>query len=79
MQVVGQPLFERWAKQWGKVGSRTLDSNYMDRGENGELLSARMQMWCKDEYKEVLDALDEARIPFMGLCSVPSKCFRTHI
>ena len=66
VQVVGQPLFERWAKLMGEE-SWLQDPRFatdMDRGENGELLSARMQMWCKDmSTKEVLDALDEARIP----------------
>ena len=66
VQVVGQPLFERWAKLMGEE-SWLEDPRFatdMDRGENGELLSARMQMWCKDmSTKEVLDALDEARIP----------------
>ena len=66
VQVVGQPLFERWAKLMGEEYWLT-DSRFatdIDRGNNGEFLSARMQMWCKDmSTKEVLEALDEARIP----------------
>tara|TARA_B000000565_G_scaffold143021_1_gene108174 strand:- start:427 stop:789 length:363 start_codon:yes stop_codon:yes gene_type:complete len=52
----------------------------MDRGENGELLSARMQMWCKDmSTKEVLDALDEARIPCGPVLSAKQVLQDPHI
>ncbi len=66
VQVVGQPLFERWARLMGE-DHWLLDSRFatdQDRGDNGELLSARMQQWCDDKTtKNVLDILDEARIP----------------
>ena len=82
VQVVGQPLFERWAKLMGEE-SWLQDSRFatdMDRGENGELLSARMQMWCKDmSTKEVLDALDEARIPCGPVLSAKQVLQDPHI
>ena len=82
VQVVGQPLFERWAKLMGEE-SWLHDPRFatdMDRGENGELLSARMQMWCKDmSTKEVLDALDEARIPCGPVLSAKQVLQDPHI
>jgi crotonobetainyl-CoA:carnitine CoA-transferase CaiB-like acyl-CoA transferase len=82
VQVVGQPLFERWAKLMGE-DSWLNDSRFatdMDRGENGELLSARMQMWCKDmNTKEVLDALEEARIPCGPVLSAKQVLEDPHI
>ena len=82
VQVVGQPLFERWAKLIGEE-SWLQDPRFatdMDRGENGELLSARMQMWCKDmSTKEVLDALDEARIPCGPVLSAKQVLQDPHI
>ena len=66
VQVVGQPLFERWARLM--VEDHWLDDpRFADdqaRGDNGEVLSARMAEWCRDQTTaEVLAALDEARIP----------------
>lgn len=82
VQVVGQPLFERWANLMGEDSWLT-DPRFatdMDRGENGELLSARMQMWCKDmTTKEVLDALDEARIPCGPVLSAQQVLQDPHI
>ena len=82
VQVVGQPLFERWARLMGEE-SWLEDPRFatdMDRGENGELLSARMQMWCKDmTTKEVLDALDEARIPCGPVLSAKQVLQDPHI
>ena len=82
VQVVGQPLFERWAKLMGEE-SWLQDPRFatdMDRGENGELLSARMQMWCNDmSTKEVLNALDEARIPCGPVLSAKQVLQDPHI
>ena len=82
VQVVGQPLFERWAKLMGEE-SWLQDPRFatdMDRGENGELLSARTKMWCKDmSTKEVLDALDEARIPCGPVLSAKQVLQDPHI
>ena len=82
VQVVGQPLFERWAKLMGEESwlEDPRVATDMDRGENGELLSARMQMWCKDmTTKEVLDALDEARIPCGPVLSAKQVLQDPHI
>ena len=82
VQVVGQPLFERWAKLM-REDSWLNDPRFatdMDRGENGELLSARMQMWCKDmTTNEVLDALEEARIPCGPVLSAKQVLEDPHI
>lgn len=66
VQVVGRPLFERWCRLVGAEDwlSDPRFATDQDRGDNGEILSARMREWCKDmTTREVLDALDEARIP----------------
>ena len=66
VQVVGGPLFERWCRLVGAEDwlSDPRFATDRDRGDNGEILSARMREWCKDKTtREVLDALDEARIP----------------
>lgn len=66
VQVVGQPLFERWARLMGEE-HWLADPRFADdqaRGDNGELLSARTAEWCRDKTTgEVLQALDDARIP----------------
>ncbi|MBM85845.1 MAG: formyl-CoA transferase [Rhodospirillaceae bacterium] len=66
VQVVGQPLFERWARLMSEEEWLT-DPRFatdLDRGDNGEVLSMRMQEWCADKTtKEVLKLLEEARIP----------------
>ena len=66
VQVVGQPLFERWVKLIGEPNWLS-DPRFKDdisRGTNGSHLSARMAAWCADKTTaEVLRALDAARIP----------------
>ncbi len=66
LSVVGRPLFERWARLLGEEhwlsDPRFLTDEY--RGENGELLSQRMQRWCAQfTSDEALRRLEEARIP----------------
>jgi crotonobetainyl-CoA:carnitine CoA-transferase CaiB-like acyl-CoA transferase len=82
VQIVGQPLFGRWAKLMGEDHWLT-DPRFatdMDRGDNGELLSARMQMWCKDmTTAEVLGALDAARIPCGPVLSAAQVLKDPHI
>ena len=47
-QVVGQPLFERWARLMGEPA--WLDdprfASDLSRGEHGELIGERMRRWC---------------------------------
>ena len=65
--VVGQPLFERWAHLMGDADTWLNDPRFADdaaRGDNGEVLSARMSEWCAERtVDEALAALEEARIP----------------
>lgn len=66
VQVIGQEMFERWARL---IGAEDLlgDPRFADdtrRGENGEVLSRRMSEWCKPRTTgECLETLRAARIP----------------
>ena len=66
VQVVGQPLFERWARLMGENTWLT-DPRFKDdisRGDNGEEISERMQRWCAERTRqEAIEALETARIP----------------
>jgi crotonobetainyl-CoA:carnitine CoA-transferase CaiB-like acyl-CoA transferase len=66
LQVVGQPLYERWAKIMGEPHWLT-DPRFKDdlaRGDNAALISARTQEWCKDlTTAEAIAILEKARIP----------------
>jgi crotonobetainyl-CoA:carnitine CoA-transferase CaiB-like acyl-CoA transferase len=65
-QVVGQPLFRRWAKLMGEDHWLS-DPRFADddlRGRNGAAVSARMAVWCAARSRsEALEALAAARIP----------------
>ena len=64
--VVGNPLFERWARLVGAEEWLTdprFDSD-LNRGRQGGLISERMAAWCAQRNSaEALQALAEARIP----------------
>ena len=65
-QVVGQPLFERWARLMGEA--HWLDdprfASDQSRGEHGELIGARMRRWCAERSTaEAIATLGAARIP----------------
>jgi crotonobetainyl-CoA:carnitine CoA-transferase CaiB-like acyl-CoA transferase len=64
--ALGQPLFVRWAKLMGEE-SWLSDARFKDdlqRGNNGEMISERMQKWCGERtVAEALEALAAARIP----------------
>lgn len=66
VQIVGQPLYERWARLMGEPHWLT-DPRFKDdlaRGDNGHLISARTQEWCRNLTRaEALAALEKARIP----------------
>lgn len=66
VQIVGQPLFERWARLMGEDHWLT-DPRFatdQDRGDNGIVVSERMQAWCAERSTaEAIAALEEARIP----------------
>ena len=66
VQVVGQPLFERWVKLMGEAHWLS-DPRFKDdisRGDNGALISERMAAWCRSRTSAgALAELDQARIP----------------
>ena len=66
VQVIGQPLFRRWAKLMGEEHWLT-DPRFKDdisRGEHGGLISERMGAWCAERTSaEALDILGGASIP----------------
>jgi crotonobetainyl-CoA:carnitine CoA-transferase CaiB-like acyl-CoA transferase len=65
-QVVGPALFKRWAELVGEPGWLDDPRFASDalRGENGEVLSARMALWCAERSTaEALDALARAGVP----------------
>jgi crotonobetainyl-CoA:carnitine CoA-transferase CaiB-like acyl-CoA transferase len=66
VQVVGQPLFERWANLMGEVVWLEDPRFGTDeqRGRHGEVLSRRMAEWCADRTNaEALSELESAKIP----------------
>lgn len=66
VQSVGGPLFKRWADLMGEDHWLS-DPRFKDdisRGNNGEVISARLAEWCAQRTsKEVLDAMEAARLP----------------
>ena len=67
LQVVGNPLFERWATLMGDAERWLADPRFASdalRGEHGVEISARMSTWCADRSSaEALEELAAARIP----------------
>ena len=65
-QVIGQPLYERWAKLMGEPEWLS-DPRFRDdraRGDNGAVISERMARWCAERSThEVLEILGKAMIP----------------
>ena len=65
-QVIGQPLFKRWAKLMGEAHWLT-DPRFKDdisRGDNGAVISERMSRWCAERTTaEALEMLGKAKIP----------------
>jgi crotonobetainyl-CoA:carnitine CoA-transferase CaiB-like acyl-CoA transferase len=66
VQVIGQPLFERWAALMGEAHWLT-DPRFKDdisRGNHGELISQRMAHWCAERTSaQALKTLGAAKIP----------------
>jgi crotonobetainyl-CoA:carnitine CoA-transferase CaiB-like acyl-CoA transferase len=66
IQVVGQPLFERWARLVGAddwIGDARFATD-AERGRNSQLISDRAGAWCAERTTaEALLALEEARVP----------------
>jgi len=66
VQVVGNPLFERWAILMGEDVwmSDSRFSTDQSRGDHADIISKRMSTWCAQRStKEALDQLSAARIP----------------
>lgn len=66
VQVIGQPLYERWVKLMGEEHWLT-DPRFKDdisRGENAVAISERMAAWCAERAQaEVVSILGDAKIP----------------
>ncbi len=66
VQIVGNPLFERWARLMGE-DTWLADPRFATdetRGDNASLISERMSAWTADRTTaDVLKTLEEARIP----------------
>jgi len=65
-QVIGQPLYRRWARLMGEPHWLE-DPRFKDdisRGDNGVLISERMQRWCGERSTEAaLEILGREKIP----------------
>lgn len=65
-QVIGQPLYERWARLMGEEEWLS-DRRFADdeaRGDHGAVISERMSRWCAERTsEEALEILGDARIP----------------
>ena len=65
-QVIGQPLFKRWAALMGEDHWLT-DPRFKDdisRGDNGAVIPERMSRWCAERTTaEALEILGKAKIP----------------
>ncbi|KAB2911180.1 MAG: CoA transferase [Hyphomicrobiaceae bacterium] len=66
VQVIGQPLYKRWADLMGESHWLT-DPRFKDdisRGDNGAVISERMSRWCAERTTaEALGILGKAMIP----------------
>jgi crotonobetainyl-CoA:carnitine CoA-transferase CaiB-like acyl-CoA transferase len=65
-QVVGEPLYRRWARLMGEphwLEDRRF-SDDLRRGDNGVVISERMQRWCAERTtEEALETLGREKIP----------------
>lgn len=66
IQVIGQPLFKRWAELVGAedwIDDPRFATDAL-RGENGEVISERAAAWCAERStEEALAELEAARVP----------------
>jgi len=66
VQVLGEPLFKRWANLVGAEDFLNDErfSSDIKRGENSQTLSDKTQDWCKNlTSEEALNLLSEAQVP----------------
>lgn len=82
VQVVGQPLFRRWAKLMGEEHWLS-DPRFVDdkaRGEHWEVVDARMAEWCRERPKlQALEELEAARVPAYPVNSIQDALDDPHI
>lgn len=82
VQVIGDPLFRRWARLMGEDHWLT-DPRFKDdisRGDNGEALSARTAEWAASRTTgEALAELEAARIPAGPVMSPQQALDHPHI
>ena len=82
VQIVGRPLYERWARLMGEEHWLT-DARFATdqlRGDNAEVISERLARWGKDKTnQEVLDILQEARIPCGEILSPQQALDNEHV
>jgi crotonobetainyl-CoA:carnitine CoA-transferase CaiB-like acyl-CoA transferase len=82
VQVVGQPLFERWARLMGE-GHWFIDERFKDdisRGDHAVIISERMSRWCAERTTtEALEILGKAMIPAAPVLKPQQVLDDTHV
>ncbi|MGO8856555.1 MAG: CaiB/BaiF CoA transferase family protein [Steroidobacteraceae bacterium] len=82
VQVVGQPLFQRWARLV-QAESWLSDPRFQDdaaRGENWQILDQRMAEWCRERTKQsALDELEHARVPAYPVNTIQDALDDPHV
>ena len=82
VQVVGQPIFRRWAKLMG-VEAWLDDPRFTDdktRGENWEVVDGRMAEWCRMRSRaDALAELEAARVPAYPVNTIQDALDDPHV
>jgi crotonobetainyl-CoA:carnitine CoA-transferase CaiB-like acyl-CoA transferase len=80
--IVGNPMFKRWCKLIGEpelVDDARFKSDKL-RGDNGELLSEKMQRWCTGRtVAEAMAELDKGRVPCAPALSLQQALDHPHV
>jgi crotonobetainyl-CoA:carnitine CoA-transferase CaiB-like acyl-CoA transferase len=79
----GAPMFRRWARLMGEESRWLEDPRFATdelRGDNGDLVSARMTQWTKERtVAEAIDALEKVRIPVSPVYSPQQALDDPHV
>jgi crotonobetainyl-CoA:carnitine CoA-transferase CaiB-like acyl-CoA transferase len=82
VQVVGQPIFKRWARLMNEE-PWLQDPRFADdkaRGENWEPLDRRMSEWCAQRTREeALSELEAARVPAYPVNTIQDALDDPHV
>jgi crotonobetainyl-CoA:carnitine CoA-transferase CaiB-like acyl-CoA transferase len=82
VQVVGQPLFKRWARLM-QVETWLSDPRFHDdaaRGENWKILDERMAEWCRERTQhQALEELERARVPAYPVNTIQDALDDPHV